>query len=393
MSIVASSYQSVVLRMRSFFRPRELFVRDGAELRRFQISSKFLVTTATVVGVSAIGLGLAGVQFVSGVSATTMALSGASVQYAQVAKMEAKVVALQKEVEAIRTGAKAHAAKLDQRDALLAALITGKGDATKLSALEPLDVPQVGTKLAGDVRAPLAAVEQRQAVLAEHARLAFDSKIQKTEAVIGRLGLGAGRFHKVVGGMGGPYEPVDERATATADKNFRSLFNSWKKLDQLQQSVVAIPSIRPVDSLSFTSNFGVRSDPFRGTRAMHAGVDIPGAHGTNIYATASGTVNRAGWANGYGNLVELDHGRGIVTRYGHLSSFVVAAGQHVTRGQLIAHMGSTGRSTGTHLHYEVRIDGGAVNPVPFLESTDYLTALQKAPTAASISHGAPESAD
>ena len=135
--------------------------------------------------------------------------------------------------------------------------------------------------------------------------------------------------------------------------------------------------MRPVQSLTFTSNFGIRTDPFRGGAAMHAGVDIPGAYATPIYATADAIVNRTGWAGGYGNLVELNHGRGIQTRYGHLSSILVAPGTRVKRGQLIGLMGSTGRSTGTHLHYEVRIDGRAVNPVPFLQTSDYLVAMQR----------------
>ena len=87
---------------------------------------------------------------------------------------------------------------------------------------------------------------------------------------------------------------------------------------------------------------------------------------------------RAGWnSGGYGNLVELDHGRGIATRYGHMSAILVQAGQHIMRGQQIGRMGSTGRSTGCHLHYEVRIDGRPVNPVPFMKATDYLMAMQR----------------
>ena len=102
-----------------------------------------------------------------------------------------------------------------------------------------------------------------------------------------------------------------------------------------------------------------------------------GPYGTPIYATADGTVLRAGWnIGGYGNLIELDHGRGIATRYGHLSAILIHAGDRITRGQLIGRMGSTGRSTGNHLHYEVRIDGRPVNPVPFMKSTDYLVAMQ-----------------
>jgi murein DD-endopeptidase MepM/ murein hydrolase activator NlpD len=179
--------------------------------------------------------------------------------------------------------------------------------------------------------------------------------------------------------MGGPYEPVtpETRSASQADPQFRALFQSWKKLDQLQTSIVAIPSARPVQSMAFTSNYGVRTDPFRGGAAMHSGVDIPGAYATPIYATADGVVGRTGWVGGYGNLVEIEHGRGIETRYGHLSSITVAPGTKVKRGDLIALMGSTGRSTGNHLHYEVRIDGRAVNPVPFLQTADYLMAMQR----------------
>ncbi len=197
---------------------------------------------------------------------------------------------------------------------------------------------------------------------------------------LGGTGLALAPFLKlVVLGEGDEHAPgrAVGQVQHRTDPQFRALFNSWKRLDQLQTGIVAIPSMRPVQSLTFTSNFGIRTDPFRGGAAMHAGVDIPGAYATPIYATADAVVNRTGWVGGYGNLVELNHGRGIQTRYGHLSSILVAPGAHVKRGQLIALMGSTGRSTGTHLHYEVRIDGHAVNPVPFLQTSDYLVAMQR----------------
>lgn len=159
---------------------------------------------------------------------------------------------------------------------------------------------------------------------------------------------------------------------STSDAQVRTLFQTWKSLDTPGLATIAIPSVQPVDNLKFTSNFGIRSDPFQHSARMHAGVDIPGPVGTPVYATADGTVDRAERAGGYGNLVELDHGKGINTRYGHLSRILVTPGTHVQRGQLIALMGSTGRSTGSHLHYEVRIDGHAVNPAPFLTTADYL---------------------
>ncbi len=213
-----------------------------------------------------------------------------------------------------------------------------------------------------DVQAIREDVEQRYDMTAEEVR---------------RLGLDPARFH----GVGGPLVEAD----APSDPNFKALFASWKQLDTLEQGTVSIPSAKPVRSANFTSSFGVRSDPFEGRAAMHAGIDLAGPMGTEIYATADGIVGRSQWAGGYGNLVEINHGKGIQTRYGHLSKSLVRAGERVKRGQLIALMGSTGRSTGSHLHYEVRIDGKAVNPVPYLQSTDYLQSVQaRAATTAAI---------
>ena len=163
-----------------------------------------------------------------------------------------------------------------------------------------------------------------------------------------------------------------------ADPTFKSLFTSWKKLDNLADGAIAVPSDKPVRTAEFTSGYGIRTDPFQGRAARHQGIDLAAPIGTPIYATADGTVSEAGYnSGGYGNLIKVDHGRGIETRYAHLSRVLVSPGQRIARGQLIGHMGSTGRSTGSHLHYEVRIDGRAVNPIPFMKSNDYLLAMQK----------------
>ena len=173
----------------------------------------------------------------------------------------------------------------------------------------------------------------------------------------------------------GPFEAV--QPLKTADPNFKQLFQSWKSLDRVERGTIAIPSAMPVSGTDLTSGFGVRSDPFQRRAAMHAGVDLAGPVGTKIYATADGVVSRSRWVNGYGNLVEVNHGQGIQTRYGHLSRSLVTPGQRIKRGDVIALMGSTGRSTGSHLHYEVRLNGKAVNPVAFMQSRDYLYALQR----------------
>jgi murein DD-endopeptidase MepM/ murein hydrolase activator NlpD len=212
-------------------------------------------------------------------------------------------------------------------------------------------------------------------------------RFQITAHEVKKLGLDPKRFT----GTGGPFEAV--QPLKSADPNFKQLFMSWKKLDQLEQGTIAIPSIEPVKGTSFTSGFGVRSDPFRGRAAMHAGIDLAGPLGTPIYATADATVGRSEWANGYGNLIELNHGRGIQTRYGHLTRSIVSGGQKVKRGDLIGYMGSTGRSTGSHLHYEVRIDGKAVNPIPFMQANGYLLAVQRRAAAATrVAMGGPATA-
>ncbi|HUD93783.1 M23 family metallopeptidase [Sphingobium sp.] len=181
-----------------------------------------------------------------------------------------------------------------------------------------------------------------------------------------------------------PYGDVPAAASQTGktDLAFSDLFASLQRLDGQPKASAYIPSGRPVAKLSLTSNFGVRSDPFNGGARMHKGIDIPGPMGTPIYATADGVVSRAGWASGYGNLVQITHGSGMETRYGHMSKLLVAANSYVKRGQLIGLMGSTGRSTGSHLHYEVRVDGAAINPIPFVAGPDYLVAMNTKPPVA-----------
>jgi murein DD-endopeptidase MepM/ murein hydrolase activator NlpD len=335
-----------------FFRDRDLFVHDGSRLHRFRISAPvqaflFIVLMALVAWSS----------YATG-----------------------RLVTRPHGISTLPAATEARARLIEQRQALIEAMLSGgKIDPALIQAAAQ------GGRVATD--GPLARVEQAQLEQAALVAKALDVRYQVTAAELKKLGIRPAADG--TGAIGGPFE---EAGNAT----FKALFNSWKKLDQLQDGVIAVPSDKPVKTnVEFTSGFGVRSDPFRSGAAMHPGIDLAGSYGSPIYATADGTVLRAGWnSGGYGNLVEIDHGRGITTRYGHMSAILVSAGQHVTRGQQIGRMGSTGRSTGNHLHYEVRIDGRAVNPIPFMKSTDYVLAMQRrAGTASMDAIGGPVGGD
>ena len=253
------------------------------------------------------------------------------------------------------------------------------GSAVAAAQILATPAPQKVAEMERQVEAMKAEVE----VIKEVAQ----KRYQLTAQEVQKLGIDPQRFT----GTGGPFEAV--QPIKAGDARFKQLFMSWKKLDQIEQGTIAIPSEQPVKGSALTSGFGVRSDPFRGRAAMHAGIDLAGPLGTPIYATADAIVGRAEWSGGYGNLVELEHGRGIQTRYGHLTRSTVQPGQRVKRGDLVGYMGSTGRSTGSHLHYEVRIDGKAVNPVPFMQSNDYLLAVQRRAAAATqVAMGGPQDA-
>ena len=166
-------------------------------------------------------------------------------------------------------------------------------------------------------------------------------------------------------------------ALGGGDDQFRTLFSSWQSLDKapgFAASVapvvtpkVSIPSRSPINGFRLTSEYGLRVHPVLGGRRAHKGIDLASPTGTPVYAPADGMVGKAEWFSSYGLYIQLEHGGEMQTRYGHLSRLNVAAGQFVRKGDLIGYVGSTGRSTGPHLHYEVRVAGEAVNPMPYMQ--------------------------
>ncbi|WP_282120477.1 DUF5930 domain-containing protein [Ruegeria atlantica] len=174
-------------------------------------------------------------------------------------------------------------------------------------------------------------------------------------------------------GMGGPLTPISfsTRGEELTPDEIRAntLLQQMDQLNLYRIAAEKAPFASPVNSVvRFTSGYGTRRDPKTGGRRMHNGADFAGAHGTDIFATADGVVSHAGWQSGFGRLVKIKHAFGIETLYAHNTKIRVKVGQRVSRGDHIADMGSTGRSTGTHLHYEVRVNGKPVNPMTYIKA-------------------------
>ncbi len=164
--------------------------------------------------------------------------------------------------------------------------------------------------------------------------------------------------------VGGPLIPVD--GSTMFESKVKDLDEALDTLDQLKKEARRLPLANPAPGHVVTSSFGVRTDPIIGTAALHSGMDFRAPIGMEARTTAAGVVVKAGWNGGYGRMVEVDHGQGYATRYGHLSEILVKVGDKVTAGEVIGRTGSSGRSTGPHLHYEIRHNGAALDPARFL---------------------------
>ena len=213
--------------------------------------------------------------------------------------------------------------------------------------------------------------------LSEQTRLSLDM-IEKTVEMTG-LDVGTLLSSAPDGtlGQGGPFVPADNDA-ATFEPSLQ-LEVSVTTLDQqidrwtaLQDIVRSLPLMAPLDQYRISSRYGKRRDPVNGRKAKHAGTDFAAPIGSPVYSTAPGKVAFAGWRGRYGRTIEIDHGYGIRTRYGHLRKILVKVGQEVGHREKIALLGSSGRSTGPHVHYEVRFKGRAQNPMKFLKAGNHV---------------------
>lgn len=241
---------------------------------------------------------------------------------------------------------------------------------------DPLKAGGIETTLAR-LQASLDRVEAREAAVLSQAEERYASKARRIHSVLVSLGLNPGK-PPLPPATGGPFVPVKLASAAGAAPNAFELqllrVNAARAhAERLSTTLTSVPVRTPVGGeLDTTSGFGMRIDPFLRAPAMHTGLDFRGSAGDPVRATAAGTVTAAGWSGGYGKMVEIDHGNGLATRYGHLSAIEVRVGDHVRIGHVLGRIGSTGRSTGPHLHYETRVDGDAVDPEKFLRAGEKL---------------------
>lgn len=363
---------AALLRMRGWFPAREFIMRTEGRVRYLRVSSRLQMTLAGI----AAALLLAWVLTMAAVAISS--LLGRHDNWVLLNR-EAKVTKAESRIAAYRHDVDAVAGDLDQRQTFIEKMVKSyfgelpadprPGETVSNSSTETAKTIDKVSALVPEA-APLARVEARQLAFAENMTRYADRKSAAAEAAMRKLGLNPDRMLASVDdptAMGGPLIPLLSLPKATLDPRFRRLGLSLARMDALQRWLQGIPQVVPAAARYISSGFGYRSDPFDGDAAFHAGLDFKAPLGAPVFAAAWGRVAFVGQRSGYGNVVEIDHGNGLLTRYAHLSAFRTRAGQPVRAGQVIAAVGSTGRSTGPHLHFEVRLNGQPVNPRPFLE--------------------------
>ena len=356
-------------RLRSWFPDREFFMRSQGQVRFIKVSGRIQMIGAGVI--AALLLAWLG-------SMTAMAVSQYLSARDRVALLnrEAKVATAESRVAEYRDDLKSVADDLTRRQDALEKMtealpddIAGTGTVSDSSGEAAKTIDKVSAAL--PEAAGLARIEARQLALVERLTRFADHRAATAANRIRALGLDPKAMLARLddrSAMGGPLIELFGPARRSLDPRFVRLGVSLERMEALERGLAGIPQHSPANLAYISSGFGYRADPFTGGAAFHAGLDFKGPIGAPIYAAAAGTVSFVGDQQGYGNTVEIDHGNGLMTRYAHMSGFRARVGQQVEAGQVIGLIGNTGRSTGPHLHFEVRINDRAVNPRPFLKA-------------------------
>ncbi|WP_313809012.1 M23 family metallopeptidase [Sphingobium sp.] len=371
---------------------REIFLRSGGQVKFIRISRRAQIVTGGLLASALIGWAGLTLSMAAGSAAMARERAALAVQGKAVASTASKVEGYRQSVDQL-----AH--ELEQRQDFMDDLyrthfgkegpapqqdVVGKPDAETRNGAHKLNA-RIST---APEAAPLLQIDARQRRFAALLTGAVQQRADKAAAAIRSFGLNPDSLARPKGrwagraqnrAMGGPFVPWEGQDALPGE--FEKLAKALSRMEFLEASLLAIPSGKPTATPMLSSSYGYRSDPFNGHAAFHAGLDFPGSIGQPILAAASGKVSFVGQRSGYGNVVEVTHGNGLMTRYAHLSAFNAHVGQQVTRGDRIARMGSTGRSTGPHLHFEVRVNGNPINPRRFLEARKDVLQIQQVATA------------
>ncbi len=351
-------------------------MRANGQVRFLKISARLQRRLATAVA-CVIGLWI--------VITLGMAINQVSISFERLAlvRQQAKIQSAAERVSAYRGSIDEVTKDLKRRQDMLESMSQQHFGANPANAAQPAamgEEEKTAKKISMLVpeAAGLAQLEARQIRFAIGLTAMAEQRAQKAAAAIRTFGLNPDAMaHETETGMGGPFIPFfGSKKDEVTDPRFTRLADALERMDSMERALAGIPTSMPAAVMMMTSNFGYRRDPFTGAGAMHAGLDFRGPIGTPILAAADGVVSYAAVKGGYGNCVEITHANGLVTRYGHLSRINVSVGQQVQRGVQIANMGSTGRSTGPHLHFEVRLNDQAINPINFLEANHDVLEVQ-----------------
>ncbi|OAN55868.1 M23 family metallopeptidase [Sphingobium sp. TCM1] len=362
---------------------REIFLRSGGQVKFIRISRRAQIGAACLATAALLGW--------SGVTLSMLADNAAIAQQrAALAQQGRSVATAASKVEGYRESVEELAQDLEARQDFMDDLYkTHFGAEEAKAAGADLVGPEKSSEkdgIAGKISmapeaAPLVQLDERQRRFAMLLTRAVERRADKAAAAIRSFGLNPDKLARSAArAQGGPFVPwKGDKGAMTGE--LEHLADAMARMEFLERSLLTIPSGKPTTTPMLSSSYGYRRDPFNGHAAFHAGLDFPGRSGQPINAAADGKISFVGQRQGYGNVVEVEHGNGIMTRYAHLSGFAGRVGQKVVRGDMIARMGSTGRSTGPHLHFEVRLNGQAVNPRPFLEARKDVLQVQKIATA------------
>ena len=373
-------------RIDGLFPDREFFMRSQGQVRFITISSRVqkaaAATGVLVALVWAASLGVAG-----------WAQYSASADRDDLLNREAKVATSEERLAAYGDDLDAVSEDLDRRMEFIEGVAELLPEDMKVStAITDSSGEAAATvdkvSAAFPQAAELARIEARQLAVVEGLTRYADWRAQRAADALKKLELNPDAVIRQSErqAMGGPLEGLSTDGHGNIDPRFERLGLSMARMSALEQALMGVPQLTPAAG-AITSKFGYRRDPFNRRAAMHNGLDFRGATGAPIFSAAKGRVSFVGWKGGYGKTVEVTHGNGLMTRYAHMSSFKAKVGDSVAPGQVIGAIGSTGRSSGPHLHFEVRINGRAVNPRTFLETApNVLEEIRRVPELAHASH-------